>query len=994
MYQASNEFKSAIQKTSRVFNARIKIKGTWYSQTLKAATATYGSNGNDDITIGSTVSSYVDVTMKPIGQLFGNTEVELQEGIRLPNGTYEYIRMGYFTAQRPTDDNGYIKFTAYDRMAKTEKLYSSSLSYPTTAIQVIDEICTQCGIDRATTGLETVYVNTKPEGYTCREVLGYMASLYGKFACIDRDGKLQIRWYEDSGYKIDISRIWSLNKNEANYTVGNLVCNIDKKKQITTGTGVVGITFDNPWMTQQQLENIYGKLNKFTYRPGTIKFLGDIRLDVWDIVSAYDLLGNEYKIPVMKIIQNYDGGSGTTIEAVGKTEEETNTDFKGPVVKGLERTYQELILANQIIAKKVDADWVRANTVTAQNMTAVNAEIQNIKNNYLLTNEADIKYANIETFNALSGKVETLEVNALTSNSAVIHDLTSDVSKINTLIYGNATGTAISTDFANALVAVLGVAQIKSAMIDSLDVDKINGKKISTSKFTVGSDSGNLEIADNTIQISDGTYIRVQIGKDGNDDYSINLWNASGQLIFSERGITENAIRDSIIRNEMVSASANIDASKLNIDSLFTEINGSTNTIKSTQIYVDDEGQTLSTIFSTIKNYNGGGVETWGSSIKATQDFIDQKLWYTSNVGDGTSMQTKYNDISSSLNQISAQIGKIVNENSGDVSAYTVLEVPTLNNYPAADWFEPVYPKDSEWTEGDYPGDWTWWYTEQTYKNHLGDMAYLYNTEKTYKFVILNNEDMSFGWKEQSSPEVGYILSQLTSIRADIKGVSAEVSSVKQTLYKDYSTTESTKALISASSTNILQSVSGTYVTKTSHNTDTKSLNASIELKLNKKDLVSELNASADVVRITANRFTLDSTYSKISPTGVVNFTAGTIGEWHIDIDEHNLNGSYLFGDNYERIVYMQIPRSDNDWVFSIQKALYAGPNCTQREGLWFVQATGDMITKDITVIGHVTENGRKLVNSNTGQRISLGWNGTNLFAYVDDTYVGNLTNN
>ena len=59
-------------------------------------------------------------------------------------------------------------------------------------------------------------------------------------------------------------------------------------------------------------------------------------------------------------------------------------------------------------------------------------------------------------------------------------DLNVDVEKVNTLLFGSATGTTITTDFANSVVSVIGDAQITSAMIKELAFDKITGIDINT----------------------------------------------------------------------------------------------------------------------------------------------------------------------------------------------------------------------------------------------------------------------------------------------------------------------------------------------------------------------------------------------------------------------------------------------------------------------------------------------------------------------------------
>ena len=62
-------------------------------------------------------------------------------------------------------------------------------------------------------------------------------------------------------------------------------------------------------------------------------------------------------------------------------------------------------------------------------------------------------------------------------------------------------------------------------------------------------------------------------------------------------------------------------------------------------------------------------------------------------------------------------------------------------------------------------------------------------------------------------------------------------------------------------------------VSQTDFNEQTKATSASLELKLDKSDnnkVVAMLNASADTIRLKSNRFTLDSTYTKIAADGTI----------------------------------------------------------------------------------------------------------------------------
>lgn len=228
------------------------------------------------------------------------------------------------------------------------------------------------------------------------------------------------------------------------------------------------------------------------------------------------------------------------------------------------------------------------------------------------------------------------EIDELVANSAEFGKLSADIAEIETLIFGSATGDVIHTDFSNAVVAQISEAQIKSAMIESVSADKILAGDIYTNNVRVLSEDGKLLIADETIQISDENRVRVQIGKDASNDYSISIWDENGNLMFSEGGITDSAIKNAIIRNDMVSDDANISAGKLDIQSLFKEINDSEETIISSKIQLDGEAGTLDVVLKEMKTQQDEQsefMETHGASIEATTEFINSKVWeqYTDN---------------------------------------------------------------------------------------------------------------------------------------------------------------------------------------------------------------------------------------------------------------------------------------------------------------------------------------------------------------------------
>ena len=149
---------------------------------------------------------------------------------------------------------------------KTIGLYISNLIYPASAASVLNEISASCGVPADLSGLDDIMIQTKPVGYTYREMIGYIASLKGGFACVDRTGTIVIKWYKECEYSVGKARIISLEHNESDFHLDYLNCNVDNQTELTQGGGELGITFSNPFMTADRLSQIYQGIKGFAYR--------------------------------------------------------------------------------------------------------------------------------------------------------------------------------------------------------------------------------------------------------------------------------------------------------------------------------------------------------------------------------------------------------------------------------------------------------------------------------------------------------------------------------------------------------------------------------------------------------------------------------------------------------------------------------------------------------------------------------------------------------
>lgn len=979
MKNLSTAMTEIVKGNSARYYSKYVVDGKEHTETLNNFKFQNMINPNNEITIGNTCSSSVTFSIYMSTVSLENKEITIFEGVKV--GTeIKYIQLGIFTVTKQTSDGEYTSYEAYDRMYKADMPYFSDMAFPNTDKAILNEICGKLGISLATNIVTTHTISDKPQGYTYREIIGYMAMLQGCNAVINADGNLELRWYKDSGYVLDGHKYYQQGvtfTTSKDFIIQKLTCNNTKsssteQSEITSGDGATGLSFANPFMTQTILDELYKKIGGFTFRPLTVKFVGDYRLEVGDIITV-NKGGVDYKVPIMQITHECDGGLMDTVTSIGQSDTENTNVASGPITKQMERYYANLLVVNKALINKLDVDTAKITYATITNLTAVKGDVDYLKVNNLTVDKANLLYASIERMEAAEGQIRNLNVD----------DLKAQVANINTLMFGSASGGSLTTEFSNSIVANIGDAQIKSAMIESIAADKITSGKIYTNLVEILSESGNLDIADNTIQIKDDNKVaRVQIGKDATNDYNIYVWDKSGNLMFDALGLTENGVKREIIRNDMIKEDANIAANKLNIESLFNVINeDGSHTLKSSKIYVDANKQTLDVAFknmtTNVTNLQNT-VTTQGTQLTAVQGAISSKVWqqdittavnglqiggrnlfqntgYTRGnlyLGWYQSTTTAHKDeIVADNATLSGKARKITYVEAGSQGAY--IDIPTSlkskknlqkkvytqscllkankaisvtwgNSSPgfnkstvnvSTEWqkFEikttvvvnyvfsklteffvsnvtagtELYIADYKFEEGEFATPWTPAPEDtdssisavDTKVTTISNQYTSLNQSLTSLTATVNSNTTKISEKADGST-VTALQVNMTALTADLSGFKTTVSSTYATKtalnsvddkFANYSTTTQVNSAITQSANSVLTTVSSNYATK-----------ASLEVKIDKDKLISEINASADVITLKSNRFVLDSTNAKIAADGTVNFVQGTIAGWNI----------------------------------------------------------------------------------------------------------------
>lgn len=523
---------------------------------------------SDGFMIGATTSQILDLTLLNKGDMvYGTSTIKVEIGLKIGN-TIEYIPMGIYNIDDIEKTDYTIKITAFDNMMKFERNFTTTLGDTLTLQQVASELTRITGVQF--TGNLPAYTVKKLEGFSCREVLGYVASVCGGNAIITRDGKFTIVTPKDNSYSIGTSNYFDYKREETKYKIGKISCQSGEEilSKGSIGVDSMELQFENPWVNNTILTDIYTKLNGFEYLGYSMKWQGDPSLDVGDIVTITDKKGVLRKHPILSQKFTYTGGLTAEMGAKGENKNKNEFSGSGPSAKKVERVVMELALINKAL---IDVAHI-----------------------------GDLTAGNIK-FDTASGTImdlQTLLAKFVTGENGQFLNLTTD-----------------NVTISNAL--------IKDVIAKSISVEDLKASTISTNKFKIASDNGGIEIVGATQQFKDkNNKVRIQMGQDTQGNFNFILRGEDGTTtLIDHTGIKEKAIADDLIKEKMIAENA-VGEKQINYSSLVTGLNKDANTslIQASKVAIDLTGQKLDVAFNSLKS-NVDNIEIGGRNLQSNADF-------------------------------------------------------------------------------------------------------------------------------------------------------------------------------------------------------------------------------------------------------------------------------------------------------------------------------------------------------------------------------------
>lgn len=344
MYKVSQEVKNLFNK-NYIQVADITVNGVNESFSVAENEIVQGSLSidrysvsNSKIEVGSAVAAELTLKLKNDDGKYDNTvfegaEVFVKIGIkkwdahRWENAVIHWIPCGYFTIDEPPRALSTITISALDRMILFDKtVETDKLSFPMTVADLLNKICTICGVTLATDITrfpnKDYQITAYPEGQdlTYRTLLQWCAALTGTCAFMNYDGNLELKWYEQTDLTISPSERYNSDMQENDVAITGIYFKDAANTEYIAGTDDYCLDLSSNGLLQDNvqvvLDTLYVSLKGFSYRPYTATIKSAPYIYPMDMIHYEDAKGEVHDT----IITNVTFGMNLSTSIAGKGE--------------------------------------------------------------------------------------------------------------------------------------------------------------------------------------------------------------------------------------------------------------------------------------------------------------------------------------------------------------------------------------------------------------------------------------------------------------------------------------------------------------------------------------------------------------------------------------------------------------------------------------------------------------------------------------------------
>ncbi len=288
MYTPSETYVQLANSNGRIIEILVEINGVEYqSEVIEFNIQHELSPDISDIVIGKTPSARINLKLNTTEYIPSKSVIKPYVKF-IGEVSSEFYPLGVFFCDYRYVSRGIMSMTGYDKMLYLDSLYESSLDYPASYGEVVDEICDQLGISRDfyTPDLVLKYPIVD---YSYRDSLGFLAGLIGGNAVFDNEGKLTFTDYSNVGF-IDLKNCTEQQLNREILEITRLVCIKDSDTTLERGDGndYHTLAFNNPIIDEDGMDYIYDKLSGLICQGLNVTKQGAALFRIGDVIETVD----------------------------------------------------------------------------------------------------------------------------------------------------------------------------------------------------------------------------------------------------------------------------------------------------------------------------------------------------------------------------------------------------------------------------------------------------------------------------------------------------------------------------------------------------------------------------------------------------------------------------------------------------------------------------------------------------------------------------------
>ena len=352
MHQTSELYKEIVSDRFHKVECKLLIDGVEYGENALVSVETENNLFAEEApSCGNAVSGTITAKLRtPRTVIRTKAKIELFARVTSGDLVSEWVPKGvYFldTREKQKAKNGedtIIVLDGFDAILMGEQEYIPSGDWPKSDAEVIEEMCWILGVE-CVWRPDKNFTIQKPIGYSVREIIGYIAAMYGGSVTMDDSGKLKFVGLRQNqnGNEVVFSGL-SVGDKLAPITKV-ILHKMDGNKFTAGDDSGRTLNVDSPWASQEVADYILEVVAGYEYQPFTASnVIVDPSMEIGDVLN-FD--GTE------KCFYQHDTVYGKAmISAVGAMEEkEIDHDYKykssssrgtGRALAGLESKQEEL----------------------------------------------------------------------------------------------------------------------------------------------------------------------------------------------------------------------------------------------------------------------------------------------------------------------------------------------------------------------------------------------------------------------------------------------------------------------------------------------------------------------------------------------------------------------------------------------------------------------------------------------------------------------------